>query len=126
MNDPAVANAVSGDGSDIGAVELAEFVHPTDAASRKTHGAAGDFDIDLPLVNFANSPIGIECRSSGATGVYTVLLNFAGNVSFTGAQVVSCGTTGTVSSAAGSGTNQATINLTGVTNAQIVTLALFE
>jgi concanavalin A-like lectin/glucanase superfamily protein/Calx-beta domain-containing protein len=126
VNDPAVANAVGGDASDIGAVELQEFVHPTDAVSRMTHGAAGDFDVGLPFVNFANSPIGIECRSGGATGVYKVILNFAGNVSFTSAEVTSCGTTGSVSTATGSGTSQLTINLTGVTNAQTLTLALFD
>ena len=32
---------------------------PTSVVSRKTHGTAGDFDIDLPL---AGNP-GIECRT---------------------------------------------------------------
>ena len=34
---------------------------PTSVVSRKTHGAAGNFDIDLPLAGSA----GIECRSGG-------------------------------------------------------------
>ena len=32
-------------------------------ASRKTHGAAGDFNIPLPI----NGPAGIECRSGGGS-----------------------------------------------------------
>src|SRR5205814_308855 len=35
----------------------------TKAVSRKVHGAAGAFDIDLPLAG----PRGIECRSGGAS-----------------------------------------------------------
>ncbi len=128
FDDPAVANAGTGDASDIGAVEIqaSEVIHPTSAASRKTHGAAGAFEIDLPLVNFASSPVGIECRSGGTTGDYTVIVRFAGNVNFTSAQVTSCNTNGSVSSSTGSGTSQITINLTGVTDMQTLTLALFD
>ena len=61
---------------------------PTAAVSRKTHGAAGDFDINLPLTG---TP-GIECRSGGATKDFQLVVNFAGSVSVTGevqAQVTS-------------------------------------
>jgi N-acetylneuraminic acid mutarotase len=50
------------------------------AVSRRTHGTSGDFDIDLPLTGSA----GIECRSGGATGDYTIVLTFLANVSVQG------------------------------------------
>lgn len=124
VNDPAVANAVGGDGSDIGAVELQEFVHPTSADSRKTHGAAGDFDVPLGLENFATSPLGFECRSGGASGDYQIIMNFAGNVTFSDAEVTSGA--GTIGAASGSGTNKITVNLTNITDVQTITLALFD
>ncbi|HUE41427.1 MAG TPA: SBBP repeat-containing protein, partial [Chthoniobacterales bacterium] len=43
------------------------------AVSRKTHGTAGTFDVDLPL---SGTP-GIECRSGGADGDYTIVSTFA-------------------------------------------------
>ena len=91
---------------------------PISAVSRKTHGAAGTFDIDLPLAG----PVGVEDRSGGATNDYQVVVTFASNVSVSSA-VVSAGT-GSVSSATGSGTNILTVNLTGVTNAQYITIGL--
>jgi uncharacterized repeat protein (TIGR02543 family) len=125
VNDTAVPNAAGGDGSDIGAVEVQQFVHPTTANSSKMHDGAGTFGIDLPVTTyFANTVLGIECRSGGATGVYQVIINFAGNVSYSSAAVN--GGTGMVSSSSGSGSNQITLNLTGVTNAQRITLALFD
>ncbi len=50
---------------DIGADET-QAPTAVSAVSRKTHGAAGDFDIDLP----SSGPIGIECRSGGLTNDY--------------------------------------------------------
>jgi serine protease AprX len=88
---------------------------PTFVASRKIHGTAGTFDIPLPLTG---NP-GIECRSGGVT---QVVLVFGQPVTFTGASVTSG--TGTVSSTSGNGTNQAIINLTGVTNVQTITVSL--
>jgi hypothetical protein len=46
----------------------------TAAVSRKTHGGAGDFDINLPLVG---EP-GVECRSS--VGAHTLRFTFSNNV----------------------------------------------
>ncbi len=46
------------------------------AVSRKTHGNAGSFDVDLPV---SGTP-GMECRSGGATGDYTIVLTFLANV----------------------------------------------
>jgi len=50
------------------------------AVSRKMHGAAGTFDIALPLTG---TP-GIECRTGGATNDYTMVVTFTGNVTVTG------------------------------------------
>jgi dockerin type I repeat protein len=60
----------------------------TGAVSRKTHGAAGTFDINMPLTGLS----GVECRTGGATHDYSLVVTFSGNVTVTGmpqAQVVS-------------------------------------
>jgi hypothetical protein len=121
VNDAAVTNGANGDASDIGAVEIQSFVHPTDAASWKTHGGAGDFPIALPLP--FSSPIGVECRTGVATGDHKVIVTFAGPVNFAPPALMTSGT-GNVASSSGNGTNQITLNLTGVTNAQRIVLAL--
>jgi hypothetical protein len=83
------------------------------AASRKTHGSAGTFDIALP---------GIECRSGGASGAHQVVFNFMNNLTS-----VSSATTnsGTVSSGSiGPNPNDYTVNLSGVPNGQYTTVTL--
>jgi hypothetical protein len=52
----------------------------TSAVSRKTHGGAGTFDIPMPLSGTA----GVECRTSGGTSDYTLVVTFATNVTVTG------------------------------------------
>ena len=91
---------------------------PTQVVSRKLHSGA-PFDIILPLTG---SP-GIECRSGGATNDYQVVLTFANAVTFNNAAVTTGA--GSVSSTSGSGTTTVTVNLTGVTNAQTITVTLF-
>ncbi len=99
----------------------------TSVVSEMPHGPAGPLDVGLPLT----MPFGIECRSSTSmgSGNYTVIFTFTneltsvGSVSVTGHNPASgMGTVKT--SGYGSFTNQYTVNLTGVTNAQYVTLAL--
>ena len=92
---------------------------PTSVVSRKTHGTAGNFDVDLPLIGSA----GIECRTGGVNNAHQVIVTFPAAVTFTNATVTSG--TGTVSSSSGSGTTAVTVNLTGVTNAQTIKLTLF-
>ena len=86
--------------------------------SRKIHGTAGPFDINLPLTG---TP-GVECRSGGTTNDYEVVFTFPGAVTFTNAGVTG---TGSVSSSSGSGTTTIVVNLTGVTTAQTLTVTLF-
>jgi hypothetical protein len=89
------------------------------AFSQKVHGGAGTFDIPLPLTG----NVGIECRSGGATNDYQMIINFASSVTVGSASVTSG--TGMVSSFSVSG-SQVTVNLTGVTDAQIITVMLFN
>jgi hypothetical protein len=94
---------------------------PTSVVSRKVHGSAGPFDVDLPLTG---SP-GIECRSGGANGDYTLVFTFANPLAnIAGASVAS----GTASvSTAGIDPNDAhnyIVNLTGVANARVITVDL--
>ena len=95
----------------------ATLMQLTSAVSRKTHGTAGTYDVDLPVTGAA----GIECRSGGVTNDYTIVFTFAHNVTVPSASV---------SSGAGSVSsfsvlqNVVTVNLTGVTNVQTITVTL--
>ena len=90
---------------------------PTSAVSRRTHGAAGTFDINLPLVPLSGA-VGIEPRSTG--GTHQMVVTFANNVTVGGVAV----TTGTGSATFSVAGNVVTINLTGVTNAQRIGVTL--
>ncbi len=88
--------------------------------SRKVHGSAGTYDVNLPLTGTR----GIECRTGGGTNAYTMIFTFANNLTSVGSATVSSGT-GTVSSSSiGPNPNQYTVNLTGVTNAQNIVVTL--
>jgi hypothetical protein len=91
----------------------------SNVVSRKTHGTAGNFDIPLPM--FGTS--GVECRRGGANGDYTLVFTFANAVSGGTASVT--GGTGMVSSGnVGADTHQYIVNLTGVANAQTLTVTI--
>jgi hypothetical protein len=85
------------------------------------HGSAGTFDINLPLIG----PRGIECRSGGVNNDYTLIFTFANTLSSVGGAGVTSGT-GSVSSANidSSDAHNYIVNLTGVTNAQVITVSL--
>jgi Repeat of unknown function (DUF5650) len=85
--------------------------------SRKTHGGT-PFDINLPP---AGSP-GVECRSGGASNDFRIVFSFPGTVTFDSASVSSG--VGSVSSSSGGGTATVTVDVTGVTNAQVITVTL--
>jgi hypothetical protein len=86
----------------------------TSVVSRKTHGAAGDFDVDLPLTDSA----GVECRSTG--GNHTLVFTFTNNVVSGNASVTSG--VGTVSGSPIFSNNTMTVNLTGVSDQQQITV----
>jgi hypothetical protein len=81
--------------------------------SRKIHGTAGIFDLNLPLTG---NP-GIECRSGGPAGDYTVVFDFP-------TSVTSCGAASVGTLTAGPNPDQCTVDLTGLTNPQYVTVSL--
>jgi hypothetical protein len=83
------------------------------AASRKTHGAAGDFDIALP---------GVECRSGGAPNDYTLVFTFSNNLESGNASVTSG--TGNVAGTPAILGNTMIVNLTGVADAQTLSVTL--
>jgi hypothetical protein len=92
---------------------------PVSAVSRKTHGSAGDFDVNLPVSGNA----GIECRTGGVNGDHKVIISFANAIFVGGASVASSDGLATVSSFSVNGP-LVTVNLTKVTNAQTVTITL--
>ncbi len=93
------------------AVSVLGFVK---AVSRKTHGSAGTFDINLPP---AGSPA-IECRTGGPTGDHQVVFTFAAPVTVGSA---TCGGNPATTSTSG---NEITVNCTAVPNAQTITISL--
>jgi hypothetical protein len=88
----------------------------TAAVSRKQHGAAGTFDIPLPLIN---EP-GVECRSSG--GAHTLVFTFSNSV-VSGSASVTTGV-GSVSGSPTFSANTMTVNLTGVADVQRIAVTL--
>src|SRR5207302_10237180 len=88
--------------------------------SRKTHGSAGTFDINLP----PTGSTGIECRSGGANGDYTLVFTFANELTNVDGASVTGGAGSVSSGAIGNDRHQYIVSLTEVTNAQVVTVSL--
>ncbi|MEP6821365.1 MAG: hypothetical protein ABI946_03345 [Chthoniobacterales bacterium] len=86
------------------------------AVSRKTHGTVGDFDIALPLTG---EP-GLESRSTG--GNHTIVVTFS-NPPMSGNAAITTGI-GTVAGSPAFNGNTMTINLSGVSDVQKLTLKL--
>jgi hypothetical protein len=89
----------------------------TSAASQKMHNGLGPFSIPLPLTG---EP-GVECRNSN--GDDTIVFTFNNNV-VSGNASVTTQTGGSVSGSPIFSGNTATVNLTGVTNLQQITVTL--
>jgi hypothetical protein len=87
--------------------------------SRRVHGSAGPFDIDL------TGGSGIECRSGGTNGDYTLVFTFINPLTTVGRASVTTGTGSVASSYVGpTDAHTYIVNLTGVTNAQVITVSL--
>jgi hypothetical protein len=97
-----------------GSVEI-QPLQVTGAVSRKTHGAAGTFDVDILNANF-----GPECRSSA--GNHTLVFSFSNNV-VSGSASITSGI-GSVSGTPMFSGSSMIVNLTGVGDAQKITVSL--
>ena len=90
--------------------------------SKLTHGSAGPFDIDLPLTG---TP-GVECRSGGANNHYMLVYTFTNTLTSVVSARLTSGTGSLNSGAIGTDPHQYIVNLTGVSNAQYVTVTLTD
>ncbi len=94
-------------------------VQLTSVVSRKVHGSAGTFDVDLSTGN------GIECRSGGASSDYTLVFTFANPLATVDNASIDSGTgsvvTGNIDT---NDPHNYIVNLTGVTNAQVIAISL--
>ena len=100
----------------INALAAYNYVALVSAVSRKTHGAAGTFDVPLPL---SGEP-GVECRNSGGNHTLVFMFN---NALMSGSASVTGGT-GMVSGSPVISGNTMTVSLTGVADVQRLTLSL--
>ena len=88
----------------------------TDAVSRKTHGSAGTFDIELP-----QDGSGVECRSS--EGSHEFVFTFSNDI-VAGNATLNAPAGGSVSGSPVISGNTMTVALTAVTNEQTITVTL--
>jgi hypothetical protein len=88
---------------------------PIGAVSRKTHGTAGTFDVDLPL---SGQP-GIECRTGGPSGNHKIVVTFPAPVTVGSA---TCG--GNPAAGVNANGSVVTVDCTGVPNAQTMNVVL--
>jgi autotransporter-associated beta strand protein len=120
ITNPGFAGTFTYDGAGNIDLNLTAVQHPVvqlmTAVSRKLHGSAGPFDINLPL----NGQPGLECRSSGSN--HQLTFTFNSNVVSGSASVMS-GTGSVLGNPTFSG-NTMTVNLTGVADAQYITVNL--
>jgi hypothetical protein len=95
----------------------------TGVVSHKLHGAAGAFDIDLPL---GGPVIGEETRAPGTNGSYQLIYSFNRDIATNGAGTATKmqGTANVDSAVKGPGSNQVTVNLSGVTTPQQLIISL--
>ena len=84
--------------------------------SNKTHGGAGEFTIPLPA--------GTESRSGGVNSNHAIVFTFANTLTSVGGATVTSGTGTVASSGVGVDAHQYIVNLTGVGNAQTITVSL--
>jgi hypothetical protein len=125
VTDPVAPGSQPGQGWWIDDVQFTNTQVETDCpligvVSRKAHGNAGDFDIDLPLVG---NP-GVECRTGGTNGLYTLVYTLHRNVIAPGTATKTQGTAVVGVPTIGPNPNQITVNLRSVANAQHLVVTL--
>jgi PKD repeat protein len=98
--------------------------------SVKTHGGASTFGVPLQK-DATTQPRGVECRTGGSNGNHTIQFTFQNNLVGTigtnpgsASVVLGPGSVVTTGTGIGPAQNQYTVNLTGVTNANYVSVAL--
>ena len=95
----------------------------TSAVSRKTHGSAGTFDVNLPT----SGPAGIECRrTTGLSTLYQLIFTFSNTLTHVDGASVTRGVGTVHDSSIGSDAHQYIVNLTGVSDAQTITVTLTQ
>jgi hypothetical protein len=97
-------------------------IQPVAVVSRMTHGSiTPPFEVDLPM----SGKRGVECRSGGTNGNYTMVFKFANSVTSVGGATVTG--SGSVSSRAiGLNNHEYIVNLTGVANEQYISVTLTD
>jgi hypothetical protein len=95
----------------------------TSVVSRLSHGSAGAFDIVLPQPPAARN---VECRSGGANGTYQLVFTFVNPVVRVAGVSVTSGAGAVASDGVGPNSNQYTVNLTNVSDAQSTTVMLHD
>jgi len=94
---------------------------PLQAVSRKSHAGVGTFDINMPMAGTK----GIEPRTGGASGDHQIIFTFANNVSLADASVTpGQNGAGRLAGPPVVSGKRITLNLTGVTNRQVLTVNL--
>jgi len=116
-----IASDITGNGTYtlVGNASCATSVPFLGAVSRKVHGSSGTFDIGLP----ATGPVGVECRTGGQNGNFTFVFVFA-NPIVSVANATKTGTGSISNRSTGGDPHEYIVNLTGVTNAQRLTVTL--
>ena len=99
----------------------ATFLSPLAVGSRKTHGGAGSFDVNI----LASNGLGIESRTAGSGSSHQVVFTFANPVTIADA-IATPGpnATGSVAGAPIANGNHVTVNLSNVSNQQRLTIKL--
>jgi hypothetical protein len=96
-------------------------IAPVSVVSRKTHGSAGTFDIDLPLIG---QP-GVEDRTGPTAGNHQVVVTFSLPVTVQNVTVTpGAGGSANPNPTFSVNNTQVTINLTGISNAQTLSINL--
>lgn len=107
-------------GTDIFVSKINLDVSLSRVVSRKSHDGAGTFDVDLPQTG----RIGIEPRDGTGKGVYTIVFTFANPLASVGGARVTNGSGTIANSSIGADRRQYVVNLSGVKNAQRLTVTL--